>query len=256
MSFLADITARRRADARARRGELADLRARAIDAPRARSFEQALRADGLSLIAEIKRASPSAGAINPDIDPAERARTYQAAGARALSVLTEPDSFRGSIEDLAAARRACELPVLRKDFLCEALHLAEARAHGADAVLLIVAALAPAELQELHAEATELGLDVLVEVHEEDEVGIALDAGARIVGINTRNLATLQVDPGQIAKIRPAIPDGPTVVAESGIKTRADVEPFDALGIDAILVGETLMRASDVAATVRDLLGT
>ncbi len=255
MSFLADVTRARRDEARDRRSELPDLRARAIARTAARGFEAALRAGELSLIAEIKRASPSAGAINTTIDPAERARTYEAAGARALSVLTEPVFFKGSLDDLAAARAACTLPVLRKDFLCEPFHLAEARAHGADAVLLIVAALDPSELADLHAEAREVGLDVLVEVHEADEVGIALDAGARIIGINTRDLATLSVDPSQIERVRPQIPNGIATVAESGIKGRADVEAFAALGIDAILVGEALMRAEDVAATIRELLG-
>lgn len=255
MSFLETITARRRDDARSRRRELSDLRARAVERPPARGFGAALRADGMSLIAEIKRASPSAGTIDSGVDPIERAATYEEAGARGLSVLTEPEYFKGSLTDLTAARSACTLPVLRKDFLCDPLHLAEARAHDADAVLLIVAALAPNELADLHAEATELGLDVLVEVHAGDEVGIALDAGARIIGINTRDLAKLSVDPSQIERVRPEIPAGITVVAESGIKTRADVEPFDALGIDAILVGEALMRADDVAAAIRDLLG-
>lgn len=256
MSFLADITDRNRVDARSRRHELSDLRARAAERAPSRGFGAALRADGMSLIAEIKRASPSAGAINTGIDPAERASVYERAGARALSVLTEPEYFKGSLGDLRAARAACDLPVLRKDFLCDPVHLAEASAAEADAVLLIVAALGRNELADLHAEARELGLDVLVEVHAPDEVAIALDAGATIIGINTRDLATLTVDPSQIARVRPEIPAGIAVVAESGIKVRADVEPFDALGIDAILVGEALMRADDVAATVRELLGT
>lgn len=255
MSFLAEITAARRAEARSRRAQLGMLRERAAATPAPRGFERALRADGLSLIAEIKRASPSAGAIDTSVDPVERASTYEQAGARALSVLTEPDHFRGSLDDLAAARSACDLPVLRKDFLCDPLHLAEARARGADAVLLIVAALDRSELADLHAEARELGLDVLVEVHEPREVEVALEAGARIIGINTRDLATLVVDPSQIARVRPEIPAGIAVVAESGIKTRSDVEAVERAGVDAILVGETLMRSDDVAATIAELLG-
>lgn len=253
MSVLQEITAQRRADVRGRTRELADLRARAADQPPARIFGAALRGDGLQLIAEIKRASPSAGPI-ADTDPAERARVYEGGGAAALSVLTEPRRFGGSLDDLVGARAACSLPVLRKDFLCEPFHLVEARAYGADAVLLIVSALERNELADLHALATELGLDVLVEVHVESEVGPALAAGARIVGINARNLATLEVDLSQIARVRPSIPAGITVVGESGIGSRADVEPLEGT-VDAILVGETLMRADNPAATIAELLG-
>jgi indole-3-glycerol phosphate synthase len=254
VSFLSDITARRRDDARSRASQLSRWRDQAAASPPARGFGSALKASGLSLIAEIKRSSPSVGAINTTVDPRERAATYESAGAHAISVLTEPDSFKGSLDDLAAARSACELPILRKDFLSEPLHLAEARATGADAVLLIVAALDPGQLVDLHAEATEMGLDVLVEVHEPREVEIALEAGARIVGINTRNLMTLEVDSSQIARVRPEIPSGITVVAESGIKTRADVAAIERVGVDAILVGETLMRSENVNEKIRELL--
>jgi indole-3-glycerol phosphate synthase len=255
VSFLEQITATRRAEARARKSEISELRARIADIRPTRGFGAAVEAEGLSLIAEIKRSSPSVGKINSDIDPAERAAAYEAGGARAVSVLTEPEYFSGSLADLAAARKACELPIIRKDFLSEELHLLEARAIGADAVLLIVAALAASELADLHAMAGELGLDALVEVHDEDEVGIAMDAGARIIGVNTRNLKTLEVDPGQVARVRPAIPPGVSVVGESGIKAREDVTRLEDIGVDAILVGETLMRSTDVGAAIDSLLG-
>lgn len=250
-----DVTAARRADARARSNQIAELRARVAELEPARGFAQALAAESLSLIAEVKRSSPSVGVINHDIDPAERAAAYQAGGASAVSVLTEPEHFAGSLEDLRSARSGCDLPIIRKDFLCEELHLLEARVAGADAILLIVAALDPSELADLHEMARGFGLDVLVEVHDEDEVGTALEAHARIVGINTRNLKTLEVDPSQIAKVRPSIPDGVLIVGESGIKQRSDVEAIEGLGVDAILVGEALMRSTDVAATIDSLLG-
>lgn len=255
MSFLEQITASRRADARARSREAGTLRSRIADLGPTRGFELALRVPGLSLIAELKRSSPSVGAINTEVDPAERARAYETGGAHAMSVLTEPSRFGGSLDDLRVARFACDLPILRKDFLSEPLHLLEARAAGADAILLIVAALDRHELADLHAEATELGLAVLVEVHDAGEVGIALDAGAQIVGVNTRNLATLEVEPKQVARVRPEIPPGIVVVGESGIKTRADVAALEEVGVDAILVGEALMRSADVASSIATLLG-
>lgn len=255
MSFLAEVTAARRSDADARRASLPDLRARAADLPPPSSFPTALSEPGLSLIAEFKRASPSVGSIREGLDPGERARAYEAGGARAMSVLTEPTWFKGDLGDLEMAADACALPILRKDFLSTELHLLEARVAGASAVLLIVAALEPAELIDLHATALQLGLAALVEVHDEDEVASAMAAGATIIGVNTRNLATLEVDPHQVARVRPSIPDGVIVVGESGIKTRADVEAMEAADVDAILVGEALMRAEDVAVAVRDLLG-
>lgn len=220
-----------------------------------RGFEAGVRADGLSLIAEIKRSSPSAGAISAAVDPRARALAYEDGGARAVSVLTEPSYFGGSLSDLEEARSGCDLPIIRKDFLCEPLHLLEARAFGADAVLLIVAALDPSELADLHAQARELGLDVLVEVHAPDEVEVAVEAGASLIGINTRDLATLRVDPGQIARVRPSVPAGIAVVGESGIRHHEDVAALVSVGVDAILVGETLMRSGDVAGTIATLLG-
>ena len=255
--FLQRVTGDRRADAARRRAEgalpLAQSAARAAGKPR--NFLGAMAKPGLSLIAEIKRASPSAGDIAPGARPAELARAYEAGGASAISVLTEPDHFRGSLDDLREARSACELPVIRKDFLCDPLHLWEARAAGADAVLLIVAALTQTELVSLADLASDLGMTALVEAHSASEVDRAIQAGARLVGINTRNLSTLEVDPAMVGKLRPLVPDGILVVGESGVATREDVLDMEAAGVDAILVGEAVMRAPDPAAKIRELLG-
>jgi indole-3-glycerol phosphate synthase len=256
-SFLEKVTGARRADAERRRAQgalqLAQSAVRA--AGPLRDFARALAVPGLSLIAEIKRASPSVGDIAPGAQPSGLASAYESGGAAAVSVLTEPDHFRGSLDDLREARSACRLPVLRKDFLCDTLHVWEARAAGADAVLLIVAALTQTELVTLSDLATDLGMSALVEVHSAAEIERAVLAGALIVGINTRDLATLEVDPEVVAKLRPLVPDGVVTVGESGVKTRADVEALEAAGVDAVLVGETVMRAPDPAAKIRELLG-
>jgi indole-3-glycerol phosphate synthase len=255
--FLQRVTAARRADAVARRQhgalKLAQAAARAAGAPR--DFGAGLRATGMSLIAEIKRASPSAGDIAAGARPAELARSYESGGAAAISVLTEPDHFKGSLDDLRDARSACRLPVLRKDFLCDALHVWEARAAGADAVLLIVAALTQTELVTLSDLAADLGMWALVEVHSAAEIDRAVQAGAKIVGINTRDLTTLEVDPEVVTKLRPLVPDGTLVVGESGLSTRADVEALEAAGVDAVLVGEAVMRSADPVAKIGELLG-
>ena len=256
-SFLERVTRARRADANSRRQHgalrLAQSAARGAGAPR--DFAGALSGPGTSLIAEIKRASPSAGDIAAGARPADLARAYEAGGAAAISVLTEPDHFKGSLDDLREARSSGRLPVLRKDFLCDTLHVWEARAAGADAVLLIVAALAQTELVSLSDLAHDLGMAALVEVHSGVEIDRAVQAGARIIGINTRDLATLDVDPDVVAKLRPLVPDGTIVVGESGVATRADVEALEAAGVDAVLVGEALMRAPDPAAKIGELLG-
>jgi len=254
-SFLERITSARRADAVARAGPLEALRDEAAASLPPVDFAAALARPGTSLIAEVKRASPSAGDIAAAADPVAQARAYAAAGAQAISVLTEPDHFKGSLDDLRAVRAVVDLPLLRKDFICHAVHVLEARAAGADAVLLIVAALDDAELRDLHELASELGMAVLVEVHGGGEVPRALAAGAAIIGINTRNLATLEVDIATVEHLRPSIPAGVLVVGESGIKTRADVERMETAGVDAVLIGETLMRAGDPAQTIRALLG-
>ena len=255
-SFLEKITAARRADAERRHagGALRLAQAAVRSAGKPRDFHGAIARPGLSLIAEIKRASPSAGDIAPDARPAGLARAYQTGGASALSVLTEPEYFRGSLEDLREARAACDLPVLRKDFLCDPLHVWEARGAGADAVLLIVAALTQTELVALADLASDLGMAVLVEVHTAAEIERAVDAGARIVGINTRDLSTLTVDPEVVAKLRPMVPEGRLVVGESGVSTHADVAALRSAGVDAILVGEAVMRAADPAAKITELL--
>jgi indole-3-glycerol phosphate synthase len=257
-SFLARAVADARSDAerRAERLPLDALRAAASELPPARGLRAAVRRgpDGPRVIAEVKRRSPSKGDIRIDLDPAALAAAYAAGGASAVSVLTEPRHFAGSPDDLLAVRAAVDLPVLRKDFVTTRYQVWEARAWGADAVLLIVAALDPPALRALLDEAAEAGLDALVEVHTVAEAAVAADAGATLVGVNARDLATLEVDPGRFAAVRQALPGGTVLVAESGIRDRADVEAAAEAGADAVLVGETLVRAHDPAAAVRDLL--
>jgi indole-3-glycerol phosphate synthase len=242
----------------ARRAAVPDaaLRDRLSDAPSVASFADALAAPGMQLIAEMKRASPSKGDIHAGAAVAPIVSAYAEAGAAAISVLTEPKWFGGSLDDLVEAHATVRTPLLRKDFIVEPYQLVEARLAGASAALLIVAAFADAgALSELIAVADELGLDTLVEVHDARELGTARAVGAGIVGINNRDLHTLEVDLQTSLRLRPAIPSGVTVVAESGITTRDDVLALDAVGVDAILVGEALMRGNDPGATAADLLG-
>jgi indole-3-glycerol phosphate synthase len=221
-----------------------------------RSFRDALAAPGLSVIAEHKRSSPSAGMIRSDLALPEVVTSYERGGASALSVLTEETRFGGSLADLAQARAAATLPILRKDFVVDPYQLHEALACGADAVLLIVAAFDDFEpLEELHALADELGLDALVEVHNAAELETALALGAEIVGINNRNLSTLQVDIETTLALRPQVPASSLVVAESGFRTRAELERLAEAGVDAVLIGEALMRAPDIEAACRELTG-
>lgn len=256
-TFLETVVERAQADVARRKRETppAELEARLGPARRGRPFSEALIAEGISLIAEMKRASPSRGPIRPGASVAEVVGAYQAAGARAISVLTEPTHFGGSLDDLVEARGACDLPLLRKDFVVDRYQLLEARAAGADAVLLIVAALEPERLAELMADASDLGMDSLVEVHDEDEVEAAVEAGAEVIGINNRDLHSLDVDLGTTFKLLADVPAGTVVVAESGITERGHVSELEDAGVDAILVGEALMRADDPATAVRDLLG-
>ncbi len=258
MSFLEDIVdARRRAVAAARKERPLDALLDELEPPeRGRPFSEALIAPGISLIAEMKRASPSRGPIRPEADVAETVRRYQEAGASACSILTEPDFFGGSLDDLRTARAATRLPLLRKDFIVDEYQLVEARHAGADAALLIVAALEPERLAELLAYAHSLGLDVLVEAHEDSEVETAVDVGAEIIGINNRNLKSLDVDTETVFELLSDIPAGTVVVAESGISQREDVLRLEEAGIDAILVGEALMGSDDMSGAVRSLLGT
>lgn len=218
-----------------------------------RPFEQALTAPGLSVIAEHKRRSPSAGAIREDLELEDVVAAYERAGAAALSVLTEGPNFGGRLDDLRRARAASTLPILRKDFVVDSYQLAEAVAGGADAVLLIVAALGPAELARLYEEAAARGLAVLVEVHNAAELEIAAAVGAPIIGINNRDLTTLQVDPSTTYTLAPQMPAGTIVVAESGFRDRAELQRLGGAGVDAVLIGEALMRSADVEAACRAL---
>jgi indole-3-glycerol phosphate synthase len=224
--------------------------------PQGARFEAALSAtDRVNIIAECKRRSPSKGILARDYDPVLIARAYERGGAAALSVLTEPAFFDGSLEHLAAVRRAVQLPVLRKDFVVDAYQLHEARANGADAVLLIVAALEQHELVRLHREAGEMGLAALVEVHDGHEVLRAVDAGARLIGVNNRNLRTLAVDVDASHRLAGLIPPGVTAVSESGLKSRADLERLRGEGYRAFLIGERFMTDADPARALADLTG-
>jgi indole-3-glycerol phosphate synthase len=206
------------------------------------------------IIAECKRRSPSRGVLRPEYDPVAIAKGYEQAGAAAISVLTEPTFFDGAVEHLKAVRDAVAIPVLRKDFIVSEYQLLEARAAGADAVLLIVAALDTQALASLHARASALGLDVLVEVHNADELSVALDAGARIVGVNNRNLRTLEVDVSASETLAARIPKQIVRVSESGLKSAADLQRLRQLGYDAFLIGERFMTASDPGRELRNLL--
>ena len=258
MRFLADILARKRDEVAARRAALPDreLEARARDAAPPRPFEAALSLRGgpVRVIAEVKRASPSAGAIAAGLDAAAQARRYARAGAACISVLTDGPGFGGSLEDLAAVRAAVDVPLLRKDFTVDRYQLLEARARGADAALLIVAALAPDALRALHEACGELGLAALVEVHDADEAELALAAGARLVGVNNRNLSTFEVDLGVSERLLPALPAHVRGVAESGVRTAADARRLRAAGAANLLVGEALVRAADPAALLAELV--
>jgi indole-3-glycerol phosphate synthase len=220
-----------------------------------RGFHEALRQPGIAVVAEFKRRSPSAGALRERADLAEIVGAYARGGAAALSILTEGPHFEGSLEDLRAARGACELPVLRKDFIVDPYQLHEARAAGADAVLLIVAALDERQLGALHEAAGALGLDALVEVHDRDELHAALSVGARLIGINNRDLRDFSVDVQRTSELMAEIPPGVTVVSESGISGPEQLRALHAQGVQAVLVGETLMRAPDPQAALRALQG-
>jgi indole-3-glycerol phosphate synthase len=254
-SVLDDILATTRvvvAAAKARLDE-ASLRTRLEAAPAARDFRAVLARPGLHLIAEMKRRSPSAGELRDPYQPARLAEAFTAHGAAALSVLTETAHFGGALDDLAAARRASHLPVLRKDFVIDPYQLVEARLAGADAVLLICAILPDRLLVELLDDARALGLCALVEVHDAEEVERALAAGADVVGINNRDLRTLRTDPAITALLRPLIPPDRLVISESGIRSRHDLDRLRELGVHAVLVGEAILRSADLEAKVREL---
>jgi indole-3-glycerol phosphate synthase len=233
----------------------ARLRERLTGAPPPRDFFAALGGGPpVRLIAEVKKASPSAGVIREDFDPVAIARIYQRHGASCLSVLTDEPYFQGSLEYLRQIRAAVELPVLRKDFIIDPYQVVEARAAGADAVLLIAECLSGEALGELHDAIVELGMTPLVELYEPANLARVLAAGAKLVGVNNRNLKTFQTDLEHTIRLRPQIPADRLVVGESGIRTRADVERLEAAGVAAILVGESLMARPDVAAAVDELL--
>jgi indole-3-glycerol phosphate synthase len=210
----------------------------------------------LNIIAECKRRSPSRGVLRADYDPAAVARSYVTGGAAAISVLTEPTFFDGSLTHLQEVRRAVDLPLVRKDFIVSEYQLLEARAAGADAVLLIVAALGPVELRALHDQALALGLDALVEVHDAVELGIALDAGAQVVGVNNRNLRTLDVDVRASEELIAGIPRGVVAVSESGLQTSADLRRLRELGYSAFLIGERFMTEQDPGAALAEMINS
>jgi len=220
-----------------------------------RDFAGALRGETISLIAEVKRASPSKGVLCPNLDASSLARVYSRGGAAAISVLTEPEYFRGSFADLEAVSAEVGLPVLCKDFIVDRYQVYEARAHGADAVLLIAAILTQRELEDLLEVARSLAMTALVEVHNRGELDRALSLSPRVVGVNNRNLADFTVDLGTTLALRPAIPPGVVVVSESGIHTRDDVLKLQEANVDAILVGEALVTSPDPGAKIQELLG-
>lgn len=249
--------------ARARR-PLEQVKAEAWAAPPARGFYRALAEPaGVQVIAEVKKASPSKGVIRPDFDPVAIARAYESAGAACLSVLTDEQYFQGSLDYLARIRAAVALPLLRKDFIVDEYQVYEARAAGSDAVLLIVAAFSgecadgrtPADMQQLAQLAAELGMDVLTEAHTRDELTIALASGARLIGVNNRDLRTFNTTLDVTLSLASRVPAGKLLVSESGIHTHDDLQRVGAVGAKAVLVGESLMRKPDVAAALRSLLG-
>ena len=258
MSILADILAHKAAEVamRRRRRPLAALRAAAESADACRGFGAALGKYTPAVIAEVKRASPSKGVIRDGFAPAAIARAYEAAGAACLSVLTDERYFQGQDGHLVQARQATSLPTLRKDFVIDEYQLFEARALGADCVLLIAAALEAGQIAAFGQLAAELGLDALVEVHDRRELEAALPAAPRLVGVNNRNLRTFETSVGTTLELLPAIPHGVRVITESGIRTAADIQRLRAAGVDAFLVGEAFMRAADPGAALTALFGT
>lgn len=256
VSALDDILIGVREDLAARKASvpLDELKRRAESAPPVRDALSVLKQGGVGVIAEVKRSSPSKGNLAPIDDPAALAAAYERGGARCISVLTEQRRFGGSLADLAAVRAAVEVPILRKDFIVTSYQLWEARAYGADLALLIVAALEQSALVSLIERAGSIGLTPLVEVHDEEEVERAVAAGARIIGVNARDLRTLTVDRGVFARLAPRIPEGVLRVAESGIRNPQDLVACAGAGADAVLVGEALVTHPDPVSAVHDLV--
>jgi indole-3-glycerol phosphate synthase len=255
VNVLQGIVDTTRADVAARRSRrpLAELEQAAAQRPARRPFADALLGAGVSVIAEHKRRSPSAGTLRAGSTVEEIVSAYERAGAAALSILTEEPHFGGSLDDLRAARSATALAVLRKDFIVDSYQVYESAAAGADALLLIVAALEPSELARLHREARALGLDVLVEVHDARELERAADIGAELIGINNRDLTDFSVDVGRTLGLLPAVPPGAVVVSESGLASPQQLDELERAGVHAVLVGEALMRAPDPEQACRAL---
>jgi len=256
VTVLEDIVSGVLEDLQARRDQVSldELKAMAERQPDVRDTMRRLRTSGVSVIAEVKRASPSAGSLAEIADPAALASSYEAGGASVISVLTEPRRFNGSLQDLRAVRAAVDIPVLRKDFIVSSYQLWEARAYGADVVLLIVAALEQNALVGLIERARSIGLTPLVEVHDVQELARAVDAGADLIGVNARNLKTLEVIPETLTRLVPQIPDGIVRVAESGVRGPHDVIELARAGADAVLVGESLVRGREPSSAVADLV--
>lgn len=255
MSVLDSIIEGVREDLAARRGSMGALHERIDAQAPALDAHTFLSRNEMNVIAEVKRSSPSKGDLAPITDPAALAEKYQEAGAAAVSVLTEQRRFGGSLADLDAVRSRIDIPVLRKDFMVDEYQFLEARAHGADIVLLIVAALSKSQLKDFYDLATELGMASLVEVHTQSELESAMDISPRIVGVNSRNLKTLEVSASVFEELIPAIPSSVIRVAESGISTHADVAQAQKAGATAILVGESLVKSGDPISAMRELLG-
>ena len=255
MSVLDSIIEGVREDLAKRRKSLGQLHDEMSQAPAPLDAHPVLKGEVMKVIAEVKRSSPSKGSLSAIADPAALAEQYQIAGASVISVLTEERRFKGSLADLTAVRSRVSIPILRKDFMVDEYQFFEARAHGADVVLLIVAALAKSQLRDFYDLATDLGMAVLIEVHTADELERAMEISPRIIGVNSRNLKTLEVNPSAFAELIPRIPNEVIRVAESGISRRADVEFAQSHGADAILVGEALVTSADANLAMRSLLG-
>jgi indole-3-glycerol phosphate synthase len=258
MTILSRIIETKRAEVAARKAttSLADLDAGIAAVSKPRGFRAALDArPGHALIAEIKKASPSKGLIREDFDPPAHARAYQAGGAACLSVLTDEQWFQGSDDYLVAARAACTLPVIRKDFMVDPWQATESRALGADAILIIVAALDDGQMREIEASASDCGMDSLIEVHDEHELERALKLNSRLIGVNNRDLRDFSVDFQRSYELIGKAPEGCTFVAESGLTSRADLDAMAAHGVHCFLIGEALMREPDIEAATRALVG-
>ncbi|MCK4325155.1 indole-3-glycerol phosphate synthase TrpC [bacterium] len=257
--MLEEIIEHKRVEVEARKKKvgLADLKSKLADAPQIRSFKEAISkpTNNINLIAEIKRASPSAGLIRKDFHPVEIAKIYQEAGAAAISILTDEKFFEGSIDFLPQVKREVSLPLLRKDFIIDEYQIYESRTYGADALLLIAGTLSEAQMTEFLSLSHDLEMDCLVEVHNEEELKKVLETPAEIIGINNRDLSTFQVDLSTTRRLRKLIPDSKIVVAESGIRSREDVQLLAEEKVDAILVGESLLRSKDTRGKIEELLG-